>query len=252
MAYQFINIPFFLNSQAVQWNFKEGIVTSKAGLYPKIENVFVPMDDVNDLYEQFNDNYLCHKRINHYPTCQISLINNANQYCSLRPAVPKVRYSFGSFSFLFFQKLTQALVECPNPTYSFNRIGPKHDVSHPKYHGLVDVGELSECTIATTQFTLLPRSPAKSHSSLENRAKSLFLIDNQLIKILLAFDEKEEKEKKTHEPNPWHHMESKRAGKLVIVVNIAVYVTSSLNEHVQLFIKQDLQRSVIESHFKHN
>ena len=180
VAYQFINIPFFHKDQAVQWNFKEGIVASKSDLYPKIENVFVPMDDVNDLCEQFNDNYLCHKRINHYPTCQISLINNATQYCSLRPAVPKVRYSFGSFSFLFFQKPTQSLVECPNPTYSFNRTGSKYDVSHPKYHGLVDVGELSECTITTTQFTLLPRSPAKSHSSLENRAKPLLMQKLQL------------------------------------------------------------------------
>ena len=105
MVYQFVNITFFHNDQAVQWNIKEGIVASKSGLYPKIENVLVPMENVEELCEQFNKNYLCHKRISHYPTCQISLINNATKYCSLRPAIPKVRYSFGYFSYLFSKKL---------------------------------------------------------------------------------------------------------------------------------------------------
>ena len=57
-----------------------------------------------------------------------------------------------------------------------------------------------------------------------------------------------------NEPLPITHtnyLESKIAGKLVIIVNIAVYVTSSQNEHIWLFLKQDLQRSVIESHFNH-
>ena len=80
VAYQFVNIPFFHDNQAVQWDFREGIVASKSGLYPKIENVFVPMEEVNELCEQFNNNYLCNKRINHYPTCQISLINNTTPH----------------------------------------------------------------------------------------------------------------------------------------------------------------------------
>ena len=206
IAYQFVNIPFFHNNQAVQWNIKEGIVASKSGLYPKIENVFVPREDVEELCEQFNTNFLCHKRINHYPTCQISLINNATQYCSLRPAVPKVRYSFGAFSYLFFQKPTQSLVECPNLAYSINRTGQRYDTSHPKYHGLVDVGEMSDCTITTKQFTLLPRSPTRNKSPLETKATPLFLLDNQLIKVLVAFDNKEQ-EKKDQEPNPWQQMD---------------------------------------------
>ena len=205
-AYQFVNIPFFHNDQAVQWNIKEGIVAAKSGLYPDIENVFVPMEDVEELCEQFNGNYLCHKRINHYPTCQVSLINNATKHCSLRPAIPKVRYSFGSFSYLFFQKPTQSLVECPNLAYSFNKTGLEFDTSHPKYHGLVDVGEMSDCTITTPQFTLLPRSSTKTSSTLETKAKPLFLLDNQLIKVLVAYDEKEQ-EGKDQEPNPWHQMD---------------------------------------------
>ena len=207
VAYQFINIPFFHNDQAVQWNFEEGIVASKSGLYPKIENVFVPMEDVNELCEQFNNNYLCHTRINHYPTCQISLINNATKHCSLIPAVPKVRYNFGSFSYLFFQKPTKSLLECPTPLYAFNRTGSKYDVSHPSYYGLVDVGELSDCTITTTQFTLLPRAPDKGQASLGNKAKPLFLIDNQLIKVLVEFDQHEQEEQINQESNPWHQME---------------------------------------------
>ena len=206
VAYQFVNIPFFHDNQAVQWDFREGIVASKSGLYPKIENVFVPMEEVNELCEQFNNNYLCHKRINHYPTCQISLINNATTHCSLIPAIPKVRYSFGSFSYLFFQKHTKSLVKCPNPIYAFNRTGPRYDESHPDYYGLVDVGELSDCTITTTQFTLLPRAPAKGQSALENKIKPLFLIDNQLIKVLVEFDQREQEEN-NQDPNPWHQME---------------------------------------------
>ena len=207
VAYQFVNIPFFHNDQAVQWNFKEGIVASKSGLFPKIKNVFVPIEEVNESCEQFNNNYLCHKRINHYPTCQISLINNATKHCSLIPAVPKVRYSFGSFSYLFFQKPTKSLLKCPNQLYAFNRTGPEYDESHPNYYGMVDVGKLSDCTITTTQFTLLPRAPNKGQSSLENKAKPLFLIDNQLIKVLVEFDRREQEEKNNQDPNPWHQME---------------------------------------------
>ena len=120
-AFQFINIPFFHNSRSLQWDLREGIVAKTSGLYPDIENVFVPMEDLEDECERFNNIFLCHHRINKFPTCQISLMNNATERCSLKLAAPKVRYSYGSFKFLFFQEATKTLVECPNERYAFNR-----------------------------------------------------------------------------------------------------------------------------------
>ena len=86
-AYEFMNIPWFHNNMSVQWDLKPGIIASdESGLYPDIKNVFVPQDDMEKLCERYNNNYLCHKRINHKPTCQISLMNNRTEGCSIKQA----------------------------------------------------------------------------------------------------------------------------------------------------------------------
>ena len=69
-AYQFINIPWFYNNMGVQWDFRPGIVASESGLYPAIKKVFIPQDDLENVCERFNNTFLCHKCINHFPTCQ--------------------------------------------------------------------------------------------------------------------------------------------------------------------------------------
>ena len=97
-----------------------GIVALQPGLFPDIKNVFFPMESLDKVCERFNNNFLCHKRINHFPTCQVSLLSNHTRYCSLKIAAPKVRYSFGSFNFLFFQKPTESLVECPEKHFMLN------------------------------------------------------------------------------------------------------------------------------------
>ena len=142
-AYQFINILWIHKEHSVQWSFMDGIVAIQPGLFPDIKNVFVPMDSLDKVCERFNNNFLCHKRINHFPTCQVSLLSNHTRHCSLKIAAPIVRYSFGPFNFLFFQKPTESLVECPGKTF------------HAKYHGLINFEEISKCTITTPRFTLL-------------------------------------------------------------------------------------------------
>ena len=125
-AFQFINIPWFYQGKSIQWDLKPGIVASKSGLYPDIQNVFIPLDELDTLCEKFNNNFLCHKRINHFPTCQISLLYQHTREYSLKLANHRVRYSFGPFNFLFFQSPTETLVECPKE--SFNT----------KFHGLIN------------------------------------------------------------------------------------------------------------------
>ena len=44
-----------------------GIVALQPGLFPDIKNVFVPMESLDKVCERFNNNFLCHKRINHFP-----------------------------------------------------------------------------------------------------------------------------------------------------------------------------------------
>ncbi len=45
-AYQFMNIPWFHQNISVQWRFQDGIVASQPGLYPDIDNIFIPQEDV--------------------------------------------------------------------------------------------------------------------------------------------------------------------------------------------------------------
>ena len=121
-------------------------------------------------------------------------------------AAPKVRYSYGSFNFLFFQEATKSLVECPNAIYAFNRTGSKYDVSHPTYHGLVNMEQISKCTIITNKFQLLPKSPAKGDSNFADKIKPVFVLDTELLKATIRFEENQNKKQEHQEPNPWHQI----------------------------------------------
>ena len=196
-AYQFINIPWFHKGKSIQWAFKDGIVAIQPALFPKIENVFVSMEDLDKVCERFNNNFLCHKRINHFPTCQVSLLYNRTQHCSLRIAAPKVRYSFGSFNFLFFQHKTMSLLKCPGDQ-SF----------HEEFHGLVNFEEISKCEIITDRFTLLPKSPATSEvSTLIHQTKPVFILTSEWIKVIVAFDNRKNDKRLPDEPDPWKHID---------------------------------------------
>jgi len=196
-AYQFINIPWFHKGQSIQWAFKDGIVATQPGLFPKIENVFVSMEDLDKVCERFNNNFLCHKRINHFPTCQVSLVYNRTQHCSLRIAAPKVRYSFGSFNFLFFQHKTISLLKCPDDK-AFNA----------EFHGLINFEEISKCKIVTDRFTLLPRSPATSEiSTLVHQTKPIFVFESDWLKVVVAFDNRKTNQLIQEEPNPWQNID---------------------------------------------
>ena len=74
-AYQFINIPWIYKDYSIQWSFVDGIVALQPGLFPDIKNVFVSMESLDKVCERFNNRFLCHKRINHFPTCQVSLLS---------------------------------------------------------------------------------------------------------------------------------------------------------------------------------
>ena len=196
-AYQFINIPWFYRNQSIQWAFRDGIVATQPGLFPTIENVFVPMEELDRVCERFNNIFLCHKRINHFPTCQVSLLYNSTNHCSLKRAAPKVRYSFGSLNFLFFQLPTVSLLECP-----------EGKTSNELYYGLINFEQISKCTIKTTRFTLLPKSPAHSEvSTLIHQPKPVFILDSEWIKVEVAFNNRKHNRFNPEEPNPWQHVD---------------------------------------------
>ena len=195
-AYEFLNIPWFHNNMSVQWDFRSGIVASKAGLYPAIKNVFIPQDDLEKTCERFNNNYLCHKRINHFPTCQISLMYNSTNGCSLKLAEHKVRYTFGTLDFLFFQYPTTTLVDCPNKKPFTNR-----------FHGLINMDKISQCVIETSTFTLPPKSTTMGVSSFTDTTTKITILNNDWIKVVTEFDNKKDiakKEKNNEEPDPWN------------------------------------------------
>ena len=218
-AKQFINIPWIYNNdsvkgQSVQWSFMDGIVATQPGLFPKIKNVFVPMKSLDRVCERFNNKFLCHKRINHWPTCQVSLLFNRTQHCSLKIAAPKVRYSFGSFNFLFFQKPTDSLVQCPNKTFN------------ARYHGLINFEEISKCTITTPLFTLLPKSPESGESTLAYKTKPIFVMDSEWLKMTVAFDTNNKKILNQDNPNPWLTMISDKNEEVRIFGSYTILVNS--------------------------
>ena len=213
-AKQFINIPWIFNGQSVQWAFMDGIVATQPGLFPDIKNVFVPSRSLSRVCERFNNNFLCHKRINHWPTCQVSLLFNQTQHCSLKVAAPKVRYSFGSFNFLFFQKPTDSLVQCPDKTFN------------AKYHGLINFEDIAKCTITTPMFTLLPKSPESEKSTLVYKTKPIFVMDTEWLKMTVAFENNNKKVLPQGDPNPWMTIEADRKDEVRIFGSHTILVNS--------------------------
>ena len=176
--------------------------------------MFLSLQDPCHGCERFNNNFLCHKRINHWPTCQVSLLFNQTQHCSLKVAAPKVRYSFGSFNFLFFQKPTDSLVQCPDKTFN------------AKYHGLINFEDIAKCTITTPMFTLLPKSPESEKSTLVYKTKPIFVMDTEWLKMTVAFDNNNKKVLPQGDPNPWMTMEADRKDEVRIFGSHTILVNS--------------------------
>jgi len=194
-AYQMINIPWFYHNQSVQWQFEDGIVASQPGLYPDINNVFVPQQDLYQVCEQFNENYLCHSRINRYPTCQISLMNNRTQGCALRLADHKIRYAFGQLNFLFFEKPTETLMDCSNLNETFTIT----------YHGLINMAEFSHCTITTKNFTLLPKTSANTNPPSFTKTHKVIVLDNEWAKVAVQLNDRPASTTLEDQPFPPHN-----------------------------------------------
>ena len=178
-AFQFINIPWFFQGNSVQWDIQPGEVASKAELYPCIENVFIPLKDLYKRCEKFNQHFLCHSRINHSPTCQVSLLYHHTYKCQLRKADQRIRYDFGPFNFLFFPISTEALVKCPNKHFNI------------QFYGLINFQEIRKCKIITKTFTLLPQSTAISMSTFINKTNAITVIKTELSKVSIKFNEQQ-------------------------------------------------------------
>ena len=194
-AYEFMNIPWFHNNISVQWDLKPGIIASDdSGLYPDIKNVFVTQTDMDNLCERYNNNYLCHKRINHQPTCQISLMNNRTEGCTMKKADDRVRYSFGPFHYLFFKQPTRTMIECDNKK-------PFSD----EYYGLINMNDISQCKITTKSFTLLPKSTIASSASFADKINKVTLFTKDWLTMAIKFDKTINK-LITRKPHPLDHL----------------------------------------------
>ena len=190
-AYKIMNIPWFYHNKSVQWDLKQGIIATDEELYPDIKNVFIPQEDLETLCERFNENYLCHKRINHVPTCHIALMNNHTDGCKLKLADHKVRYSFGHLNYLFFQFPTTTMVKCPNKK-PFPNI----------YHGLVNMNNIENCKISTKTFTLLPKTSLNTPPVSTTNATRVTVLDNEWLKVMLQFN-KHQQQQRDDDQDPW-------------------------------------------------
>jgi hypothetical protein len=190
-AYRIMNIPWFYQNKSVQWDLTPGIIATDEELYPNIKNVFIPQEHLGDLCDRFNDNYLCHKRINHIPTCHIALMNNHTDSCALKLADHKVRYSFGHLNYLFFQFPTTTMVKCPNKK-PFPNI----------YHGLVNMNNIENCKISTKTFTLLPKTSLDTPLVSTINATKVTVLDNEWLKVVLQFH-KNQQQPRDDDQDPW-------------------------------------------------
>ena len=68
--------------------------------------------------------------------------------------------------------------------------------------------KISECTITTDKFRLLPKSPAKRESTFTDKIKPVTVLDSELLKATIRFEENQNKIQYHQEANPWTQMDS--------------------------------------------
>ena len=189
-AFRFLNIPWFYKNWTIQWRLEPGIVAMKPGLYPNINNIFIPEGDIHKLCDTFNGNLLCHTRVNNFPSCMISLIYQHTEQCSLQMAEDRVRYSLGPINYLFFKNRTNTMVDCCT-----NRMDcPSEKHYDTTFHGLVNFNDINKCKIVTKEFTLLPQSTDLGITIENNKARTIAVIDHELAKVIIKFEEEKRDE----------------------------------------------------------
>ena len=68
---------------------------------------------------------------------------------------------------------------------------------------IVNMEQISKCT---NKFQLLPKSPAKGDSNFADKIKPVFVLDTELLKATIRFEENQNKKQEHQEPNPWHQI----------------------------------------------
>lgn len=189
-AFKFLNVPWFYKNWTLQWDLQEGVVAMKPGFYPLIENIFIPHEEVNQLCETFNQNLLCHTRVNTFPSCQVSLIHKHTKHCDLKMAEDRVRYKLGPYSYLFFKTPTITMVNCCTEREDC----PPDNRYEKTFQGLVDFQDINKCKISTSKFTLLPQSTNVGITIKNNKARTVAIFDSEWIKVIVKLEHDKEKE----------------------------------------------------------
>ena len=189
-AFQFSNLPWFYKNWTLQWDLQEGVVAMKPGFYPIIENIFIPQEEVHKMCENFNQDLLCHTRVNTFPSCQVSLIYKSTEHCSLKMAENRVRYNLGPYSYLFFETPTTTMVDCCQEREDC----PQENNYETTYQGLVDLQDVNKCKIITKEFTLQPLSTSTGFAMENRKARTIAILDHEYIKVIVKLEQEKEKE----------------------------------------------------------
>jgi hypothetical protein len=64
---------------------------------------------------------------------------------------------------------------------------------------------ISECTITTDKFRLLPNSATKGESTFSDKIKSVSMTNEELLKATIKFERNQDKTQNHQEANPWTH-----------------------------------------------
>ena len=141
-AFSFINLPSVNSGKTTAWDLPPLTFALQPTLYPKFAKfIVIPLDDYNELCQDFVLMSLCHAVVQTQPSCVANLFHNSSTSCQPKqltyaPTIQRVSQE----TFFFFAEEEQILIECPDYTAKVT------------LHGLVHIEDRPGCKIVTGQF----------------------------------------------------------------------------------------------------
>lgn len=168
-SFNFVNLPFRRNNgDTILWDQPQGLLAVAPSIYPRVEYVFVPKQNINSACTNYPVAFLCQAPVNSFKRCVIDLYFNRTAACSTHTTTmvfPQVIPS-PEHLLVYFPERTEMLITCIGEVFE----------QRLEVAGLVSIEDRPNCLLTSSMMTY--------HT---NGHKPLFTIDSNLSKTIPSF-----------------------------------------------------------------
>ena len=168
-SFNFVNLPFRRkNGDTILWDQPEGLLAVAPSIYPRVEYVFIPKQNINSACTNYPVAFLCQAPVNSFTRCVIDLYFNRTEACSTHKATmvfPQIIPS-PEHLLVYFPESTEMLIPCVGEVFE----------QRLEVAGLVSIEDRPNCLLTSSMMTYFT-----------NGRKPLFTINSNLSKTIPSF-----------------------------------------------------------------